>query len=158
MELSRLKSDFLAQVSHDFRTPLAIIRSSAETLQLGRVNEKEKVARYLDVIVKETDRLDRFVGNVLEAARVELGRKTYRFAPVAPASLVRDVETARRLYLEEQGFSLEVAVADALPEITIDVEAVRSALFNLIENAVKYSGERKEMGLRASGGDDAVDP
>ncbi|MHC5080460.1 MAG: sensor histidine kinase [Planctomycetota bacterium] len=149
MELSRLKSGFLAGVSHDFRTPLAIIRSSAETLRMGRVTEPQKVQRYLDVILKEILRLDDFVGNVLEAARIELGRKTYRFNPLDPTTLLAEVENARRLYLEEEGFRFEVDASPSLPTIRADVEALRSALYNLIENAVKYSEEEKAVRLRA---------
>jgi signal transduction histidine kinase len=149
MDLSRLKSDFFANVSHDLRTPLAIIRSSAETLRLGRVQDEEKKRKYMDVIIEETDRIDALVGNVLEASRIELGRKTYSFGALSPEALVSEVEDARRLYLEEQGFAFEVFAEEGLPEIRADVEALRSALYNLIENAVKYSADRKEISLRA---------
>ncbi|MHC4598779.1 MAG: sensor histidine kinase [Planctomycetota bacterium] len=148
MDLSRLKSDFLAGVSHDFRTPLAIIRSSAETLRLGRVTDPEKTARYLDVILKETVRLDGYVGNVLEAARLELGRERRPFVRLDPAARVREVEDARRLFLEEEGFRFEVESEADLPAVSGDAETLRSALFNLIENAVKYSGKEREITLR----------
>jgi two-component system phosphate regulon sensor histidine kinase PhoR len=156
MDLSKLKSDFLAGVSHDFRTPLAIIRSSAETLQLGRVSDPEKASRYLDVIVKETVRLDHYVGNVLEAARLELGRERRPFEPVDPGSLLREVEEGRRLFLEEAGFRFNVETGEDLPSLPGDAEALRSALLNLVENAVKYSAERKEILLRATRRNGAV--
>ncbi len=150
MDLSRLKSDFFANVSHDLRTPLAIIRSSAETLKLGRVKEEGKKGAYLDAILKEAQRIDALVGNVLEASRVELGRKTYRMERLSPGALASGVEQDRRLYLEEAGFDFDVSIEEGLPDIRGDVESLRLAMYNLLENAVKYSGERKEVVLEVA--------
>ena len=147
MRVSQLKSDLLANVSHDLRTPLAIIRSAAETLQLNRFEgQPEKVERYLWVIVEETIRLDALVANVLDAARIELGRKEYCFEAVSPGDLVADLERRWRPYLERAGFEVVVNCEPA-PTIRADSACLRTALSNLIENSMKYSDQVKRIEL-----------
>jgi signal transduction histidine kinase len=147
VRLSQLKSDLLANVSHDLRTPLAIIRSAAETLQLNRFEgQPEKTERYLWVIVEETIRLDALVANVLDAARIELGRKEYSFGAVSPKALVTDLEQRWRPYLERAGFELVVKCGEA-PTIRADSACLHTALSNLIENSMKYSEEVKRIEL-----------
>lgn len=149
LRLSRFKTDLLAKLSHELRTPLTVIRSSAETLQLGRISEPEQVKRYLAGILTETLRLEAMVGNVMEVARSQLGRRELRFMPIPPADLLSEVETARRLYLERDGFTLTVACEQDLPPVRADVDSLRDALLNLVENAVKYSSEQREIDLDA---------
>ncbi|MCU0722494.1 MAG: HAMP domain-containing histidine kinase, partial [Planctomycetes bacterium] len=114
-----------------------------------RVRDPDKTRRYLEMVLKEAGRIEGMIGNVMDAARLELGRKTLHFAPVAPAELIAGVEKARRLLLEEAGFALEVAVEGEVPEILGDREVLQNALLNLVENAAKYSPERKEIRLSA---------
>jgi len=153
MDLSRLKTDFLANLSHDLRTPLSVIRSAAETLHMGRVRDPDKARRYLEIVLKEAGRIEGMIGNVMDAARFEIGRKTLHLSPIAPGELIAGVEKARRLLLEEAGFALEVAVAEDVPAILGDRDALGNALLNLVENAVKYSPERKEIRLTATARD-----
>ncbi|MBL4848450.1 MAG: HAMP domain-containing histidine kinase [Planctomycetes bacterium] len=157
MRVSQLKSDLLANVSHDLRTPLAIIRSAAETLQLNRFEgQPKKAERYLWVIVEETIRLDALVANVLDAARIELGRKEYSFAPLSPQELVQDLERRWRPYLERAGFELVVKCAEA-PVIRADSACLRTALSNLIENSMKYSEEVKRIEISVGPQDEGVE-
>ena len=78
--ISALKSDFVANVSHELKTPLALVRMFAEMLQSGRVANEEKRQQYLDIIVGESERLSALIENVLDFARVERGRQPYEFA------------------------------------------------------------------------------
>ena len=79
MKLARLKSDFVANVSHELRTPLALIRLYAETLELGRLNAKEKYQEYFRIIREESERLTALINNILDFSRIEAGRKEYEF-------------------------------------------------------------------------------
>ena len=88
MHLSRLKSDFVANVSHELKTPLALIRLFAETLELGRVPSEEKARQYYRVINKESQRLTQLINNILDFSRIEAGRKEYRFAPADVGRIV----------------------------------------------------------------------
>lgn len=143
MHLSRLKSDFVANVSHELKTPLALIRLFAETLELGRVSGEGRKRQYYQVINKESQRLAQLINNILDFSRIEAGRREYRFAGTEVGRIVHDVVEAYRFQIEQQGFALEVRVADDLPEIELDKEAVGQALLNLVNNAVKYSRDEK---------------
>jgi signal transduction histidine kinase len=147
LHLSRLKSDFVANVSHELKTPLALIRLYAETLELGRVPGEDRARRYYRVINKESQRLTQLINNILDFSRIEAGRKEYRFRPTDVGAVVRDVVEAYRFPIEQQGFELEVHIAEDLPEAVVDPEALSQALLNLANNAIKYSGEGKYLGL-----------
>jgi signal transduction histidine kinase len=147
MHLSHLKSDFVANVSHELKTPLALIRLFAETLELGRVPSEEKARQYYRVINKESQRLTQLINNILDFSRIEAGRKEYRFAPTDVGRIVSEVVDAYRFQIEQQGFALDVRIADDLPEVEADKEALGQALLNLVNNAIKYSRDDKYLGL-----------
>jgi signal transduction histidine kinase len=156
LRLSRLKSDFVANVSHELKTPLALIRLFAETLELGRVPSGEKKHQYYRIIHKESRRLTQLINNILDFSRIEAGRKEYRFVRGDPAAVVRDVVDAYRFQIEQHGFSLSLAVADDLPEMEIDPEALSQALINLLNNAIKYSLNEKAIAVSARRDGDRV--
>jgi signal transduction histidine kinase len=147
MHLSRIKSDFVANVSHELKTPLALIRLFSETLELGRVPSDEKARQYYRVINKESQRLTQLINNILDFSRIEAGRKEYRLAPTDVGRIVSEVVDAYRFQIEQQGFQLEVAIADDVPEVMADKEALGQALLNLINNAVKYTRDDKYLRL-----------
>jgi signal transduction histidine kinase len=145
--LARLKSDFVANVSHELKTPLALIRLFAETLELRRVPSEEKAQQYYRVINKESQRLTQLINNILDFSRIEAGRKEYRFAPTNVGRIVSEVLEAYRFQIEQQGFELSVDVEPDLPEVEADSEALGQALLNLVNNAIKYSREVKSLAL-----------
>ncbi|HYN02248.1 MAG TPA: HAMP domain-containing sensor histidine kinase [Vicinamibacteria bacterium] len=147
LKLSRLKSDFVANVSHELKTPLALIRLFAETLELGRVPTEEKKQQYHRIINKESRRLTQLINNILDFSRIEAGRKEYRLVRTDLAAVVRDVVDAYRFPIEHQGFTLDLAVAEDLPEMETDPEALSQALINLLNNALKYSPEKKTIAV-----------
>ncbi len=151
VHLARLKSDFVANVSHELKTPLALVRLFAETLELGRVPSEEKARQYYRVINKESHRLTQLINNILDFSRIEAGRKEYRFAPTDVARVVREVIEAYRFQIEQQGFELQVEVADDLPQVPADAEALGQAIINLVNNAIKYSRDTKSVRLEAGG-------
>jgi signal transduction histidine kinase len=147
MQISRIKSDFVANVSHELKTPLALIRLFAETLELGRVPGEQKAQQYYRVINKESQRLTQLINNILDFSRIEAGRKEYRFAPADVGRIVSEVLDAYRFQIEQQGFRLEVEIADDLPEVMADKEALSQALLNLVNNSIKYSRDEKFLRL-----------
>jgi signal transduction histidine kinase len=149
LELARLKSDFVANVSHELKTPLALIRLFAETLELGRVSGEDKARHYHRVINNESQRLTQLINNILDFSRIEAGRKEYRFARTDLAAVVREVVEAYRFSIEQQGFSLELHVEEDLPQVPLDREAISQALINLVNNALKYSRDEKRIRIEA---------
>ncbi len=145
LRLSRLKSDFVANVSHELKTPLALIRLYAETLELRRVPSEERKGEYYRVIGKESRRLTQLINNILDFSRIEAGRREYRMVPSDIGAVVRDVVESYRFAIEKLGFSLGLQVGDDLPPLELDPEAVSQALINLLNNAIKYSPEQKAI-------------
>ncbi len=145
--LNALKTDFVANVSHELKTPLALVRMFGEMLQSGRVASDEKRKEYLDIIVNESERLSNLIENVLDFARVERGRGAYDFALASGDDVGRVVARAAqvlRYRAERENVRLEVDVKDDLPECRIDERALQLALINLIDNAIKYGKSGRE--------------
>ncbi len=154
MAVARLKSDFVANVSHELRTPLALIRLYAETLEMGRLTNPEKPQEYYRIIREESERLSALINNILDFSRIEAGRKEYDFHETNLADLVRSTLDAYRYQIEQNGFSFQARIADDLPPVRVDREAIARSLLNLVNNAVKYSSDDKFLGVnlyRANG-------
>jgi len=149
-EIAQLKSDFVANVSHDLKTPLSVIRMFGETLEMGRVTEETKRQEYYRVIARESERLSRLIENVLDFARIEGGRRTYAIVPTAVEPVIRDTLDAFEHPLASEGFKVEVLVPLDLPEVRMDGEAIAQALANLIDNAIKYGPEGDRIDIRVS--------
>jgi len=147
MALARLKSDFVSNVSHELRTPLSLIRLYAETLELGRLNSGEKYQEYYCIIRKESERLSALINNILDFSRIEAGRKEYDFRETDLRELVRNTLDSYRYQIEQHGFSYEEKI-DEVPPLRVDREAMARSLLNLVNNALKYSQERKYLGVK----------
>jgi signal transduction histidine kinase len=137
----------VANVSHELKTPLALIRLFAETLELGRAPSEDKKRQYYRVIDKESQRLTQLINNILDFSRIEAGRREYRFVPTDLGLVVRDVVESYRFPIEQHGFTLDVSIPEDLPEVEVDPAAVSQALINLVQNAMKYSADEKRVGL-----------
>jgi signal transduction histidine kinase len=151
MRLSQMKTDFVSNVSHELRTPLASIRVFGEFLKMGRVQDEEKIREYGEYIETESRRLTQLVNNILDFSRIESGRKTYEFNETDPSSLVHYTLKTFDIQLKQRGFSVNLKEPNApLPPVFVDGEAMSQALINLLDNAVKYSGEAHEIEIRLS--------
>src|SRR5437762_268236 len=144
--LARLKSDFVSNVSHELRTPLSLIRLYAETLEMGRLNSPEKYQEYYCIIRKESERLSALINNILDFSRIEAGRKEYDFRDTDMQELVRNTLDSYRYQLEQHGFTFEEKI-DEVPQLRVDREAMARSLVNLVNNALKYSQDRKYIAV-----------
>jgi signal transduction histidine kinase len=146
MALARLKSDFVSNVSHELRTPLSLIRLYAETLELGRLTSPEKHQEYYCIIRKESERLTALINNILDFSRIEAGRKEYDFRETDMRELVCNTLESYRYQIEQHGFTFEEKIGD-VPLLRVDREAMARSLVNLVNNALKYSQDRKYIGV-----------
>jgi signal transduction histidine kinase len=156
MNLARLKSDFVANVSHELRTPLALIRLYAETLELGRINAQEKYHEYYRIIREESERLSALINNILDFSRIEAGRKEYDFKETNLGELVRSTLDSYRFQIQQNGFVYEENIATDVPPLSVDREAIARSLLNLINNALKYSKDKKYIGVNLYRGNGSV--
>jgi len=147
IELARMKSDFVSNVSHELKTPLALIRMFSETLELDRVPSEEKKHEYYRVISQETERLTHLVNNILNFSRMEAGRKEYHFQNIDVNEIVKEVLHKYRYHLRQHDFQVRTNLSEKLPSIEADRESISEALLNLIDNAIKYSRDKKYVAV-----------
>ncbi|MBI5386368.1 MAG: HAMP domain-containing histidine kinase [Verrucomicrobia bacterium] len=142
--LAAQKTDFVSNVSHELKTPLTSIRMFGELLAEGRADD-ERQRRYLQIITSETARLTRLINNVLDFDRLARGKQKYHFADCDLASVLRKCLGTYRPYLESAGFKLECDLPSDSVMVNGDADALAQVLVNLLSNAEKYTGERKEI-------------
>lgn len=150
VEVAALKSSFLANVTHELKTPLAMIRMASETLELGRVRNEDDSRRFLATIGRECRRLTHMINNVLDFAKIEEGKREFFFAPGDLRKVVRDTLEVFEPQLKQGGFDLRVELPEAMPPVVMDSQAITQCIINLVDNAMKYSPDHKEIGLRVS--------
>jgi len=154
--ISALKSEFVANVSHELKTPLALVRMFAEMLQSGRVSTDAKKQEYLDIIVRESERLSALIENVLDFARLERGRGSYEFTEGDVGDAVARAANVYRYRAEREGVKLVLDVEPSLPRARIDERAIQLAVINLVDNALKYAPGGETITIRACGHEGGV--
>ena len=137
--VARLQSDFVAAVSHEFRTPLTTLRQFTDMLRDGPAMTDERRRLCYDAQSRATDRLTRLVESVLDFGRMEAGSRPYRFERCDCAELTRQAVQEFRTEPQAAGYEIELGSDLPVAEIEADREALARALGNLLENAVKYS-------------------
>jgi signal transduction histidine kinase len=131
--------DFVSSVSHEFRTPLAVIYSAGENLADGIARDGEQVSRYGDLIKGEGKKLSAMVEQILEFAGARSRKKQYNLTAGDISAAVQKALDDSEPLLKEGGFEVESDISRDLPAASIDGEAIETAVRNLIQNAVKYS-------------------
>ncbi len=149
-KLANQQIEFVAGVSHELRTPLAVICSAADNLADGVIDNKEQIKRYGGLIRNEGRRLTGMVEQVLEFAGAQSGRKTYELRPAEMARVIEDALASCRLQIAEGGFEIEKSIDENLPVVKADAAALSRAIQNLLNNAVKYCGENRWIGVSAT--------
>jgi signal transduction histidine kinase len=150
LELARLKSDFVSTVSHEFKSPLTSIRQLAEMLQSGRVPSEERRQKYYDVLLEQSERLALLTDNILSLAKIESGRAALAFETTDIPALLAGVVTSIQERVRHEGFDIGLDIEGTLPLLSVDRTAFSQAITNLIDNAIKYSGESRKVSVRAA--------
>jgi two-component system phosphate regulon sensor histidine kinase PhoR len=135
--LGQLRSDFIANLSHELKTPLSLIRMFSELIALGKLKDSDSARQYGEIILRESDRLARLIDNVMDFSRIERGQKL----EMRPGDLGEVVERVLDIYrprLEREQVRLETRIEPALPQVRMDPNAIALVLLNLVENAFKY--------------------
>jgi two-component system, OmpR family, phosphate regulon sensor histidine kinase PhoR len=143
VELAQVKSEFVSNVSHELRTPLSLISMFAETLEMGRVKSEEKKKEYYSIISQEALRLSKIVNKILSFSKMEAGKRTYRFEEIDLNEVAGQVYDSYKFHLQNNGFEFTFDKYNSYLKIKADAEAVAEAIINLVDNAVKYSKDRK---------------
>jgi len=145
MEVLRIKSDFVSSVSHEFKTPLTSIKALTERLLEGKVKDQAKMNHYFSVISQDTNKLTHLVGNILDFAKIEEGKKEYDFEETNMIEwLNQTVEDFKKENLQIE-IKIRTRIPDDVPHLSIDKNAMALALNNLLDNAIKYSTKKNEI-------------
>ena len=140
VEAAQLKSDFVAAVSHEFRTPLTLLRQFSDLLADGRVSSDQERRLYYAALQRGTRRLTRLVEDLLDFGRMEAGSRAFTRQPIAAREWFHDLVSEFREEVRSRGYTVELTwECPAALVIDIEREAVGRAVWNLLDNAVKYS-------------------
>ena len=147
--LAEAKSNFVANVSHELKTPLSLLSLFSEILELGRVKNEEKKTEYYQIIRHESRRLNKMIDNILDFSKIEAGRKRYKFVDGDIGEVIDDVLSSYRYQIVNSGFDVQKNIPASLPPVLIDRDAMAQAISNLVDNAIKYSGKVKQLSITA---------
>lgn len=156
MKVNRLKNDFIATVTHELKTPLASMRVLADTLLEGNYKDQQQATEYLELICKENKRLTGLIDNFLTFSRMERNKQAFEIIPTNPAEIARAAADAVKTKFEKGQCELTLDIADDLPEVLADPDAMTTVLINLLDNACKYSRDEKKIALRVFAAADSV--
>lgn len=150
-ELRRLESlrrDFVANVSHELKTPLSSIKAYAETLRNGALGDRETAVKFVERIQEQADRLHNLIIDMLSLARIESAQEVFSIEPVSVREVVEECVAAQRAVAEAKRIELRADADDAPCSVRADREGLREILDNLVDNAIKYTSEGGRVTIR----------
>ena len=150
LALVQMQADIVAAVSHEFRTPLTSMRQVSAALSEGRVQDEERKQAYYNALARATERLHRLVEALLDFGRIESGAMEYRMQALDLAAVVTGVAGEFGREAGEKGFAVHADIPTHPVPVEADAEALGRALWNLLDNAVKYSGASREVRINLS--------
>jgi two-component system phosphate regulon sensor histidine kinase PhoR len=148
--LAALKSDFVANVSHELKTPLSLVRMFSELLASDRVRDDAKRKEYLTIIVSESERLSGLIENVLDFARLEKGKAAYQFVEGNLGEIAARAFEVYRFRAEREGMEVSLRVQPDLPLTLVDERSLELAVINLLDNALKYAKEGRRVDVQVA--------
>jgi two-component system, OmpR family, phosphate regulon sensor histidine kinase PhoR len=150
------KTSFVANISHELKTPLTTIRMYAEMLDEGAISTPEKQRRYLQTIVRESQRLTRLVGNVLDFSRLEQGRKDYAVEAIDLAEWLPQLLATQQVRLSEAGMELKLEISPIEDALETDRDALEQIVLNLVDNTIKYAADGGLLQIRLEAVEDGI--
>ncbi len=137
--LETVRRDFISNVSHELRSPLASMKALAETLQEGALDDPPAARRFVVRMETEIDNLTQLVNELLELSRIESGKVPLSFQRINPCDLIEPAVERMLLQVERAGLELTLACEPALPVVFADQDRITQVLINMIHNAVKFT-------------------
>jgi len=148
VNLINLKSEFIASVSHEFKTPLTSIGGIIERFLDEEVKDPDKAKEYYGILRHDSERLKRLVKNVLDFTKIEEGKREYKLASTDIVELVRREVESLEKENKSDGFRVGIEIDDNIPSVFADEEAMSQALRNILDNAAKFSGQERKINIQ----------
>ena len=157
--LARMQSEFVAAVTHEFKSPITSIRLLLERISTGRLTSSDAAAAYASAIGREADRLERLVNRLLQAQQIDTGQQRHDFAEASLEEVTTEVVRQIQPLADAKGIRIDIEVAKHIPPVVIDRAIIADAVENLVDNAIKYSPPATRILVRLSvdGGRACVD-
>ena len=152
-QVETTRREFVSNVSHELRSPLAAIRAMTETLQDGALNDTDTAQDFLTRILNDTQRMTTMVNELLELSRLESGQAPIHLAPVSLESVVTEIESRFDVSPDHERLKLETNVPDGIPLVIGEADKLNQVLANLVENAVKVTGDGGLISISANATD-----
>ncbi len=145
VKLSQMKSYFISTVSHEFKSPLTGIRQVSEMLDQGRIQSEERKKYYYKAMVKQSERLTHLIDNILNFSKMEEGKKIFNFQKIDMVQLVHEMVNSFLQMIPDKNVDIRLNLDNNMPPISCDRMAMEQVVFNLLDNAYKYSGTNKTI-------------
>ena len=145
IRLSRMKSRFISNVSHEFKSPVTSIRHMSELMKLKRVRTEEKKEEFYDSMIDQCDHLGHLIENIMDFSKIEDEIKKYHFEPIMPDEIVGNLVGIHKNRLSESGIEVNYSVSGDIPKVLADKDAISQVLYNLLDNAYKYASIGKKI-------------
>jgi len=147
-ELAKRQAGFLANVTHELKTPLAVMQAAGENIADGRVTDGKRLKNYGSHIYSEAVRLRKMIEKLLDVAKADSGQTVGEFAPRKLDEIAEKFYRKNREYVKEKGFKMSIESDSNLPFVMVDADQIDTILSNLVENAMKYSTDDKKIEIR----------
>jgi len=157
MNLLNLKSEFIASVSHEFKTPLTAMGAVLERLLNDEVKDQKKTKEYYRILSHDSERLKRLVKNVLDFTKIEDGKRDYKLKAIDITLLVCQEVDSFQNEVKMTGVKMDIGTDDDIPLVFADEEAISQALHNILDNAAKFSGPEKKIEIKIIHRQDSVE-
>lgn len=144
-EFTQRQSVFLANVTHELKTPLAVMQAAGENISDGRVTDGSSLKSYGEHIYQEAVRLRKMIDQLLDVAKVDSGQTVVNSSAHRLDELVKNYFEKNSDYIKNNGFTIEINSSENLPMVLVDSDHVETILGNLVENSIKYSSKQKSM-------------
>lgn len=148
--LEKIRQDFVANVSHELKTPIASIKGYAETLLSGALEDKAHAKDFLAIVHDESERLARLLDDLLNLSKIESGKLTMNLKATTLPPIIRKVVASMKIQAERKSTTLAINLPESLSEVLADETRITQVFFNLIDNAIKYTPQHGEITISAS--------
>ncbi len=148
-KLERMRTEFVANVSHELKTPLTAIKGFVETLSNGAIDDKANAKRFLEIIADQTQRLENLVNDLLILSSIESKEVKMDFKEESLEKLLNEVVVLQRAHINSKHQKIEVDIAEDIPKIKMDRQRMEQVFINLLDNAVKFTPENGRLAVKA---------
>ncbi|RKD32098.1 ATP-binding protein [Thermohalobacter berrensis] len=148
-KLENMRKEFVANVSHELKTPITTIKSYAETLLNGAIEDRDLAIQFLSVINSECDRMGRIVKDLLQLSNLDFKQTKWKIKSLSLKKVLEDAYMKMKMAAEEKKQSLNLSVEENIPNIYADKDGIEQVILNIISNAIKYTPDKGKIDIIA---------